>query len=77
VDIGDVDPRKAEPLQAVLDGTHRAVMGIVVVDVEGQGGRERTRRARRLVGAQQPSDLGRQHETVPRDAAQAFADTVL
>lgn len=35
VHIKDVDAREAEPLQAIFERTHNAVVGIIVGDAEG------------------------------------------
>ena len=77
VDVHDVDARQAETLQRILDRTHRAVVGIVEDGREGQRAGERPLGRRRRVRPEQPADLGRQHERVPRHAAQALADAML
>ncbi len=74
----DVDPPGAEPVQAVLDRAHDAVVAVVVdlgerqrafelAVVEGVG----------MAGLEQAADLGRQHEALARPVAQRRADPVL
>jgi hypothetical protein len=77
VDVRDVDARQGEPLQAVLERAQRAVMAVVVDDVERRRAREGPGRARGGVRLQQPPDLGREHEGVARHPAQARAQAML
>ena len=65
VDEDDVDAREPEPLQAVLDRAHGAVVGVVEHDVERQRRRERSRRRRgfdgRLAAGARPWSRARRH----------------
>src|SRR5207247_1983402 len=77
VDVEDIDPRQAEPLQAVLERPHDRVVGVV------ESGSERHWRlgyfahGRLDLRAQQPPNLGRQHPFVARHRAQRVADATL
>ena len=77
VHIEDVDARQAEPLQAVFERPHDAVVGIVVGHTERQRMLAARLRRRLRKGAQQPPDLGRQHPFVARLVAQRIADRPL
>ena len=66
VDEAHIHPLQPQPLQAVLEGAHGAVVAVVEMHGEGRGirpGREVDRVA--PCRAQQASDLGCQHEVVP------------
>ena len=79
VDHQQVDRSQAEPLQAVLVGTHDAVVAVIEVQ------RERQRIAPVLLvqkigpsgGAQHAAHLGGDHELLARAAAQEFAEAML
>ena len=77
VHIEDVDPRQPEPLQAVLERPHDAVIRIVVDRVERHHMARRAAIARARVRPQQAADLGRQHPLVARPVAQRVADAAL
>ena len=77
VDVEDIDPRQPQPLKAVLERAHDAVVGIVVDRVERQRVMAAVGVLAGRVGAQQPPDLGRQHPFVARMVAHRVADRAL
>jgi hypothetical protein len=77
VDIKDVDPPEAEPLQAVLDRAHDAIVRIIVDRVERHNVVWRAARGRPGARPQEPADLGREHPFVAVLSAQRVADGAL
>ena len=84
VDEDDVDPLGAEPQQRLLEGAHRAVIGIVERRLVRQTAREARRddvgihcRCGLAPGVHRPADLGRDHVAVARRAPQRRAEAML
>ena len=77
VHVEDVDAGQPEPLQAVLERAHDAVIGVVVDRVERQRMACGLGMHAGRVRAQQAADLGRQHPFVARPLAQRVADAAL
>jgi hypothetical protein len=74
----DVDPPGAEALQAVLERTHHAVVGVVVDLGKRQAVLElAVVEGRRIARLEQAPDLGREHEIGARLAAQRLAEAML
>jgi hypothetical protein len=77
VNVENIDPGQAEPLQTVLERPHDRVVGVV------ERGSERHRRLRGFacglldLGAQQPPDFCRQHPLLAGRRAQRVADATL
>jgi hypothetical protein len=79
MDQEHVDPVDAQPLQAVLERAHHAVIAVVEHRIELQAAepfslRERPRLQRT---AQQPADLARYRELVARTAIERAPDPML
>src|SRR2546425_10763843 len=78
VDVDDVEPRYAEPLQAVVDRASRPVVGVVVALAEREHADVAVLVARRVpVRNQETADLARERIVAARDVAQRSADAVL
>ena len=78
VDVGDVDAVEAEPFEAVLDRAPRTVGRIVELHLEGQAVHEAGALASRITDRhEQPADLGRKRERLPRAVAQRRPEAAL
>src|SRR6266700_7020808 len=78
VDERDVDPIETQALQTVFDRAERAIMGIIEPLPERQHADIPVLISRRGgVWAQEPADLGRDHEALALDPAQRGADAML
>jgi hypothetical protein len=77
VHIESVDPRQAEALQAVLEGAHDPVIGIVVDRLERHHLPPLAGIGHRAARSQQAPDFGRQYPLVARHGAQRIADAAL
>src|SRR5262245_30097359 len=77
VDEEDVDLAEAQPLGAVLEGSHGSVIGVVVTRAERQALNEGRLLGRFRVGGEETADLGREDEVLARMAAQHVTEAVL
>jgi hypothetical protein len=77
VDVQDVDAVETQALQALFEGAHDAVVRKVEDRVDGRDAHESLSWFRRRARSQQPADLGRQDELVPRLAAQHRPEPLL
>src|SRR5215469_6107949 len=72
--VKDVDPRKAEALQAVFERAHDPIIGIIEYVLERHRMAQRAVSAGLSLRAQQPTRLGREHPVTARQFAQGVAD---